>query len=296
MNASATAKHKAHLVESLENRICLSSFAPVLAPSNLSATELSASAIKLKWTDNSTNEIGFAIYRSLDQNTWQQVILTGQGATSWTDTNLDPGTTYYYRVQAVALNAVSSWSNTTDATTLASDLFAKLDSNSGHLTVVGTEDDDILSVYVEGEDLKIKLSGLLQVFSKSDVKRISVNGLGGDDRISIGSNVGGVYVSGGAGNDTIFGNDGDDRIDGGAGNDLIKGRDGNDSLFGGDGNDTIYGQAGNDYLSGGNGNDRLIAGDGADRILGNAGNDTIYGEGGLDIILGGGGKDYIVPD
>lgn len=121
-----------------------------------------------------------------------------------------------------------------------------------------------------------------------------VDGLGGNDRICIG---GGMTVTGGEGDDTIFttGPPIEARfvILGGAGDDEIHGGDNGswddegyyvEILAGEEGNDTIYGNGGNDYL---------LGMDGDDTIYGNAGIDTIYGGGGADTVFGGWGADAL---
>jgi Ca2+-binding RTX toxin-like protein len=57
------------------------------------------------------------------------------------------------------------------------------------------------------------------------------------------------------------GGDGDDTITGGAGDDVIFGDGGNDTLTGSAGNDVLVGGSGSDRLVGSAGNDILIAGD-----------------------------------
>lgn len=66
---------------------------------------------------------------------------------------------------------------------------------------------------------------------------ISINALGGDDR-----------VTGSSLNDTIYGGNGNDIIFGGSGNDRLFGDDGNDFLNGGSGSDSINGGIGNDTV------------------------------------------------
>ena len=115
---------------------------------------------------------------------------------------------------------------------------------------------------------------------------------------------------GSAFSDSLDGNQLDNQISGGAGNDVIFGGDpvapplpgtteappnGNDSLGGGQGNDTVIGGGGNDVIFGGDlldptrpanapppppddpGDDSLVGGTGNDTIKGGKGNDTIFG-------------------
>ena len=56
------------------------------APSGLAATAIGTNRIDLAWTDNSSNETGFAIERSTDNASWLQVATLGAGATSYSDT------------------------------------------------------------------------------------------------------------------------------------------------------------------------------------------------------------------
>ena len=81
-------------------------------------------------------------------------------------------------------------------------------------------------------------------------------------------------ITGGNGNDFLFGMGGNDQLTGGLGNDFLDGGDGADNLQGGIGNDVMIGGAGADVLSGSIGNDILN---------GQAGNDTMDGGTGNDI-------------
>jgi PKD repeat protein/surface antigen len=84
------------------------------APSNLSATALSASRIDLTWNDNSGNETGFRLYRE-----GLLVTTLGAGTESYQDTGLDCGTGYNYYVVAYNDAGTSAHSNTASATTVA---------------------------------------------------------------------------------------------------------------------------------------------------------------------------------
>ncbi len=63
------------------------------------------------------------------------------------------------------------------------------------------------------------------------------------------------------------------------------------SLTGGDGNDTIFGSSAIDYIFAGLGNDNIDAGSGDDTVDGNDGNDTVVGGLGNDLIDFGTGSD-----
>lgn len=71
------------------------------APTNLAATALSSTQIKLTWQDNSTNELGFKIERKTGSSgSWIVVKQLGFNVTEYTDEGLTPETSYYYRVVA----------------------------------------------------------------------------------------------------------------------------------------------------------------------------------------------------
>ncbi len=74
-------------------------------------------------------------------------------------------------------------------------------------------------------------------------------------------------LSGGLGNDKLYGATADDVLIGGAGDDLIYSYSGNDMLMGGAGNDALFGYEGNDTLNGGTGVDNFNGGGGADTFV-----------------------------
>ncbi len=91
--------------------------APPAAPSNLTATAVSSSQINLAWTDNSSDETGFQIERSTDGANFGQIAALGAGVTSYQNSGLAPGTTYWYRVRAVNSGGNSPYSNVATAAT-----------------------------------------------------------------------------------------------------------------------------------------------------------------------------------
>lgn len=82
------------------------------APSDLSVKSTSSNNAILTWTDNSANETGFAIERSLQANTGFEVIATTSvNATSYNDASLDADQTYYYRVKATSSTESSNYTS-----------------------------------------------------------------------------------------------------------------------------------------------------------------------------------------
>lgn len=110
---------------------------------------------------------------------------------------------------------------------------------------------------------------------------------GGDGDDILWGNVGDDLISGSRGNDIINGGLGDDDLRGGVGSDRVAGGDGNDQVSGAAGDDFLYGNNGNDVLSGGVGSDEMYGGDGDDKIL--VGRDA-------NRAFGGSGSDRFVVD
>ncbi len=67
--------------------------------------------------------------------------------------------------------------------------------------------------------------------------------------------------------------------------DVSGAHDGNDTLLGGAGNDILFGSGGNDWLDGGKGNDILLGGTGNDTLIGGQGNDILIGGSGADTFV-----------
>ena len=88
------------------------------APTNLTATAASSTQINLAWSDNSNNDDGFKIERKTDVGgTWSQIDTVAVNTTSYQNTSLSVGTTYYYRVRAYGSAGDSSYSNEAYAAT-----------------------------------------------------------------------------------------------------------------------------------------------------------------------------------
>src|SRR5690606_27874630 len=87
------------------------------APSEIAATAAGTGQIDLSWTAGS-GAISYNLYRSA-QSGGQSLtpVLTGLTGTSYSDTGLNDGTTYYYRVAAVNASGTSGFSAEAHATT-----------------------------------------------------------------------------------------------------------------------------------------------------------------------------------
>jgi len=83
-----------------------------LSPSSLIATAVSPSVLSLSWTNNASDADGVLIERSPNGSTgWTEIADLAAGFTSYTDTGLSSGTTYYYRVAAYNEYGSSAWSD-----------------------------------------------------------------------------------------------------------------------------------------------------------------------------------------
>jgi hypothetical protein len=85
---------------------------PPAAPAALNASAVSSTQINLTWTDNSNNEDGFHVERSIDNVNFSELNSTAPNIVSYSDSGLTIGSTYYYRVRAYNVAGNSGYSNT----------------------------------------------------------------------------------------------------------------------------------------------------------------------------------------
>src|SRR4051794_39110521 len=126
----------------------------------------------------------------------------------------------------------------------------------------GTNDDDQISVALNGTQALASSPGSAALEVDSTVESFTLKGLDGSDTLT-GSN--------GLSTVTKL------TFDGGAGNDTIAGGDGDDTLLGGPGEDNVDGNRGADQASLGTGDDHFTwdPGDGSDTVEGQGGDDTL---------------------
>jgi predicted phage tail protein len=78
---------------------------------------VTASSVALRWSDNSSNETGFKLERSVDGVNFTEIATLGAGTTSFTDNAVAARTRYYYRARAYNSIGASGYSNTLSVTT-----------------------------------------------------------------------------------------------------------------------------------------------------------------------------------
>lgn len=94
---------------------------PPAAPTALQALGASADTVMLIWQDNASNESGFQVEaRPASQVTFQLIGTIGPNRGGAFVNQLDPGTTYFFRVRAINDKGNSNYTNVASDSTLAS--------------------------------------------------------------------------------------------------------------------------------------------------------------------------------
>ena len=106
------------------------------APTALTATPSSTTAITLAWTNTATNATAILVQRSPDNVTFTQIASLAGNATTYSNTGLTANTLYYYRVAAQNAVGTSAWSNTASASTAIPPAPTALTANSASTTSI----------------------------------------------------------------------------------------------------------------------------------------------------------------
>jgi hypothetical protein len=87
-----------------------------IVPGSLTFTSVGNTAMTLNWSDLSSNETGFVIYKSTDGTNYSFVSQTAANATSSIQSGLTIGTTYYWKIYALSEGALSTALSSSQAT------------------------------------------------------------------------------------------------------------------------------------------------------------------------------------
>ncbi|MEP7079832.1 MAG: PA14 domain-containing protein [Ginsengibacter sp.] len=117
---------------------------PLLRPADLFITpSLSTSSVSMTWSDRSSTETGFQIWRATSLNgTYSLVASPGINATSYTDNTVVPGI-YYYKVRAKLNTTYSAYSNIAKVYVASSIVLLNLNANvANHQALPWNNTDD----------------------------------------------------------------------------------------------------------------------------------------------------------
>ena len=90
-----------------------------LPPSNLIISTVGQDFVLLFWNDNSDNEDGFIIERSIsDTLNFSTLVDINSNTINFIDSGLEPNTSYFYRIKAYNSAGSSTYSNVVNSTTL----------------------------------------------------------------------------------------------------------------------------------------------------------------------------------
>jgi hypothetical protein len=86
----------------------------ITAPTSFTGSATSGSTATVNWTDASSNEIGFEIWRrkvitSTTFTKWEMPVLTSANVQTYNDKGLEPASTYQYKIRAVGTSGRSNY-------------------------------------------------------------------------------------------------------------------------------------------------------------------------------------------
>ena len=163
----------------------------------LSATH---NQIDLTWTDTANNESGFRIDRSSDGTNFFPIATVGAGVSNFSNTGLNPGTQYFYRVRST--NPAGDSSNAT------------ANISTVPTTFNGTAGADVFFVRRSGANIGVWIGSAgdgppSYIYSVANAPSLTFNGNDGADMLTIDNSLGntiptaGLHFAGGTGADTL---------------------------------------------------------------------------------------------
>lgn len=177
---------------SADNRLTLNNTAPIVAdfrspkvtptaPSNLVVQQIKSTEISIAFTDNSSDEQGFKVERSVNGDDWSLFTTLPANTTSFQDTNEVCGNDFSYRVYAYNENGNSTYSNiattgvfTCSAPPPISDL--KISSSTSSITLDWTADSSDTQYQVQITEDLTKTLALDPGFDVTQIP-FTINGL-----------------------------------------------------------------------------------------------------------------------
>ena len=147
---------------------------PPADPSIVSAVANAHNSMTVTWVDQSDNEIGFRIRRSLDDATWTTTWSIGSATTAstgsntaWEDTTVVGDTLYYYQVQAY--NSVDSgWTTSVSDTTPTNPGGGDIDLTASGFKVKGKKNFDLTWTNSDGGSVEVRLDGVVAAITDDD--------------------------------------------------------------------------------------------------------------------------------
>jgi hypothetical protein len=116
------------------------------APSNLAATAVISTSVTLGWMDGSSNENGFSIERNI-AGSWTQIGWVPDNVTTFSNSGLDPGTSYSYRV--LAFNGAGN-SATTNQVTVTTPPILQIPSAPSNLRMTAVTTASVTLAWTDG--------------------------------------------------------------------------------------------------------------------------------------------------
>ena len=109
-SASVTEKHGCPSAFSAPIKVTFNSVGVLPAPSNLTVATISETALMLSWSDNSSNEEGFEVYRRASSDLpWMLAAQLPANTSNYLDKELQPFTRYHYSIRSVNSSGGSTY-------------------------------------------------------------------------------------------------------------------------------------------------------------------------------------------